>query len=89
VFASRLAVVAGLYFWTHVSRVALFWGAFVLTRPLGATVGDFLDKPVHNGGMAVSRPLASGVIAVFIILCLVVSPRRAGGHPDTTSAPTR
>jgi len=81
VFAAGLAVIAGLYFWTHLSRVLLFWAAFILTRPLGATVGDFLDKPVSHGGLALSRPLASAVIAVFIIGCLLVLPQRAGRHP--------
>jgi uncharacterized membrane-anchored protein len=81
VFGAALAVVAALYFWTGVSRVALFWTAFILTRPLGATVGDFLDKPVSNGGLALSRPLASAVIAAFIIVCLFVLPQRAGTHP--------
>ena len=52
-----------LYFWTGISRVTLFWIAFILTRPLGATVGDFLDKPVRHGGLALSRPVASAVIA--------------------------
>jgi uncharacterized membrane-anchored protein len=81
VFAGLLAVTVGLYFWTKVSRVLLFWIAFILTRPLGATVGDFLDKPVSEGGLAFSRPLASAVIAVFIIVCLFVLPQRAGRHP--------
>src|ERR1700720_2841322 len=76
-----LAVVAAAYYWTHVSRVTLFWAAFILTRPLGATVGDFLDKPVSDGGLALSRPLASAVIAVFILGCLLVLPQRAGQHP--------
>ena len=80
-FAAGLAVIAGLYFWTSVSRVALFWAAFILTRPLGATVGDFLDKPVSHGGLALSRPLASVVIAAFIVVCLLVLPQRAGSHP--------
>jgi uncharacterized membrane-anchored protein len=64
VFAAGLAVIVALYLWTNVSRVLLFWAAFILTRPLGATVGDFLDKPVSQGGLALSRPLASAVIAV-------------------------
>jgi uncharacterized membrane-anchored protein len=81
VFGAALAVLALLYFRTGISRVALFWAAFILTRPLGATIGDFLDKPVHNGGMALSRPLASAVIAVFIVICLMVLPQRAGRHP--------
>ena len=59
VFGAGLAVIAGLYYWTNISRVLLFWAAFILTRPLGATVGDFLDKPVDEGGLALSRPLAT------------------------------
>ncbi len=86
VFGAGLAVIAALYFWTNVSRVLLFWAAFILTRPLGATVGDFLDKPVAEGGLALSRPLASAVIASFIIVCLIVLPQRAGRHPAATSA---
>ena len=74
-------MVAAIYTWTSVSRVTLFWTAFILTRPLGATVGDFLDKPVSDGGLALSRPLASVIIAVFILLCLLVLPQRAGSHP--------
>jgi uncharacterized membrane-anchored protein len=61
--------------------VLLFWAAFILTRPLGATVGDFLDKPVSDGGLAWSRPLASAVIAAFILACLLLLPQRAGRHP--------
>ena len=75
-----MAVVA-LYYWTGVSRVTLFWVAFILTRPLGATVGDFIDKPVTDGGLALSRPLASAVIAVIIVALLVVLPQRPGRHP--------
>ncbi len=86
VFAAGLAVIAGLYFWSNVSRVLLFWAAFILTRPLGATLGDFLDKPTSHGGLALSRPLASAVIAAFIIVCLFVLPHRAGRHPTATSA---
>ena len=81
VFAAGLAVIGGLYLWTNVSRVWLFWSAFIVTRPLGATVGDFLDKPLNHGGLAFSRPLASAVIATFIIACLLVLPQRAGRHP--------
>ena len=84
VFAVGLAVIGGLYLWTNVSRVLLFWSAFILTRPLGATAGDFLDKPVSHGGLAFSRPLASAVIAVFIIGCLFVLPQRAGRHPGAS-----
>jgi uncharacterized membrane-anchored protein len=82
VFAAGLAVLVSAYFWTSISRVALFWAAFILTRPLGATVGDFLDKPVDNGGLALSRPIASAVIAVFILSCILLLPQRAGRHPS-------
>jgi uncharacterized membrane-anchored protein len=85
VFTAGLAVLAAAYYWTSVSRVLLFWAAFILTRPLGATVGDFLDKPVNHGGLALSRPLASAVIAAFILGCLVLLPQRAGTHPGQTS----
>src|SRR5581483_4758776 len=85
VFAAGLAVVAALYFWTGVSRVLLFWAAFILTRPLGATVGDFLDKPLNDGGLALSRPLASAVIAAFIFGCILVIPQRPGRHPGATA----
>ncbi len=81
VFAGTLAAVAAAYYTTSLSRVALFWAAFILTRPLGATVGDFLDKPINQGGLNLSRPLASAVIAVFIVLCLLILPQRAGRHP--------
>ena len=86
VFIAGLAVIVAAYFWTNISRVLLFWAAFILTRPLGATVGDFLDKPVHDGGLALSRPIASAVIAVFIIGCLLVLPQRAGNHPGHPEA---
>jgi uncharacterized membrane-anchored protein len=66
---------------TNISRVFLFWAAFILTRPLGATVGDFLDKPMSDGGLALSRPLASAVIGVLIIACILALPQRAGRHP--------
>ncbi len=89
VFAALLGLVAWAYYATAVSRVALFWTAFILTRPLGATVGDFLDKPVAHGGLALSRPLASAVIAVFIVVCLVVLPQRAGRHPGWTESAAR
>jgi uncharacterized membrane-anchored protein len=86
VFAAALVLVAAAYFWTRFSHVLLFWVAFILTRPLGATVGDFLDKPVSDGGLDLSRPLASAVIAVFIIICILVIPQRPGIHPGSTSA---
>ncbi len=77
VFSAALAVVAALYFWTNVSRVLLFWAAFILTRPLGATLGDFLDKPLDHGGLNLSRPLATLVIALFMLGCLMIYPQRA------------
>jgi uncharacterized membrane-anchored protein len=86
VFAAGLIVLAALYYWTNVSRVLLFWAAFILTRPLGATVGDFLDKPVNQGGLALSRPLASAVIAAFIVICVLILPQRAGRHPSGAPA---
>jgi uncharacterized membrane-anchored protein len=82
VFGAALAVIAALYFWTSLSRVALFWAAFILTRPLGATVGDFLDKPIENGGLALSRPLATAGLALVIVALILVLPQRAGHHPE-------
>ncbi|HUO89670.1 MAG TPA: hypothetical protein VMU08_10880 [Rhizomicrobium sp.] len=81
VFGAALAVIAALYFWTRVSHVLLFWMAFILTRPLGATVGDFFDKPVAEGGLNVSRPVASAILAAVIVACILILPQRAGSHP--------
>ena len=81
VFSTALAVVAVAYHRTKVSRVLLFWAAFILTRPLGATVGDFFDKPLNQGGLNVSRPLASAIIAAFMLGCIVLVPQRPGAHP--------
>ena len=88
VFAAVLAVVAAVYFWTNVSRVLLFWTAFIVTRPLGATVGDILDKPVKDGGLALSRPIASAVIAACIVACILFIPQRAATHPEGAPAKT-
>ncbi|MBS0432568.1 MAG: hypothetical protein JSS21_09225 [Proteobacteria bacterium] len=77
VFAAALALVAAAYYWTRTSRVALFWVAFILTRPLGATVGDFFDKPVAQGGLDISRPLASAIIAAVIVVLIWILPQRA------------
>jgi uncharacterized membrane-anchored protein len=85
VFGAGLAVLAALYYWTSISRVTLFWAAFILTRPLGATVGDLLDKPVSHGGLHLSRPLASAVLAVFIVGCILLLPQRAGTHPGQSA----
>jgi uncharacterized membrane-anchored protein len=79
VFAAALALLAAVYFRTATSRVLLFWAAFVLTRPLGATVGDFLDKPLDEGGLAWSRPLATAVLAVVMIACVMRSANAASG----------
>ena len=78
VFAAGLALVAAGYFFTNVSRTLLFWGAFILTRPLGATVGDLLDKPLANGGLAFSRYTASAILAVVIVTCILFLPQRTG-----------
>jgi uncharacterized membrane-anchored protein len=80
-FVGLLVVLGVLYATTSVSRVLLFWAAFILTRPLGATFGDLLDKPLNAGGYDVSRPLISAGLAVLIALCLLVLPQRAGRHP--------
>ncbi len=66
-FMALLVIIVGLYYWTKLSRTMLFWAAFILTRPLGAVVGDFLDKPIHEGGLALSRYWASAVLIAFII----------------------
>jgi uncharacterized membrane-anchored protein len=86
VFGVGLAVLAILYFGTRTNRVLLFWAAFILTRPLGATVGDFLDKPISHGGLDLSRPLASLVMAVAIIALILLLPQRPGQHPGVSQA---
>ena len=86
-FGAGLAILALLYFTSRkVNRVFLFWAAFILTRPLGATVGDFLDKPIDKGGLDWSRPLATAVLAGVIILLIIVLPQRAGRHPGQAEA---
>ena len=82
-FGALLLGLAALYFWTRISHVFLFWAAFILTRPLGATIGDWLDKPLGKGGMEVSRPLASLVLGAAIVLLILFIPQRAGGDRDT------
>jgi uncharacterized membrane-anchored protein len=81
VFAAGLALIAAAYFLTGISRTLLFWAAFILTRPLGATLGDLLDKPLGNGGLAFSRFYASAILAAVIIACVALLPQRAGTHP--------
>ena len=88
VFGGALAVVAALYYFSKISRVALFWAAFILTRPLGATVGDFLDKPMAKGGLELSRPLASAVLGVVILALILFLPQRAGNHDGADPART-
>ena len=86
VFGAALAVIAALYFRSRVSHVLLFWAAFILTRPLGATVGDFFDKPVAQGGLNISRPLATAILAAIILVLIVALPQRAGEHPKSAAA---
>lgn len=81
VFGAGLVALVALYYATAVSRVFLFWAAFILTRPLGATVGDFLDKPLAKGGLNLNRPIASAVLLVAIVLLIIFIPQRAGRHP--------
>jgi uncharacterized membrane-anchored protein len=86
VFGAGLAVLALLYFSTRLSHVLLFWAAFILTRPLGATVGDFLDKPVAKGGLELSRPIASAILAIVIVVLILILPQRPGQHPGQAEA---
>lgn len=80
VFAAGLAVVSAAFFWTGISRTLLFWLAFILTRPLGATLGDWLDKPFEEGGLAFSRLYATVLLAAAILACIACLPQRAGSH---------
>ncbi|HVX75316.1 MAG TPA: hypothetical protein VHB49_04260 [Bradyrhizobium sp.] len=86
VFGAGLALIAAAYFFTGISRTLLFWAAFILTRPLGATLGDLLDKPLSDGGLAFSRFYASGILAALIIACVALLPQRAGTHPGKPRA---
>jgi uncharacterized membrane-anchored protein len=86
VFGAGLALLAILYFRSKVSRVTLFWAAFILTRPLGATVGDWFDKPVAKGGLDMSRPAASAVLAAVILMLILFLPQRPGSHPGQAEA---
>lgn len=76
-FGGLLAVLIGLYFWTKISRTFLFWAAFILTRPLGAVLGDFLDKPIAKGGLELSRYSASAALFVFMAGCILTFKQRA------------
>ena len=87
VFSAGLAAIAAAYFWTSISRTLLFWCAFVLTRPLGATLGDWLDKPVQDGGLAFSRYYATAILGAAILASIAFLPQRAGSHagePNTS-----
>ncbi|MEZ5541889.1 MAG: hypothetical protein R3F42_07585 [Pseudomonadota bacterium] len=77
IFSGLLLVIVALYFFTGMSRTVLFWSAFVLTRPLGAVVGDFLDKPVANGGLELSRYAATGALLTAIVVLIMVLPQRS------------
>jgi uncharacterized membrane-anchored protein len=77
VFSALLALVFAAHRWTRVPRTLLFWTAFILTRPLGAVVGDFLDKPLSAGGLALSRYSASTVLIAFILSCVLMFQPRA------------
>jgi uncharacterized membrane-anchored protein len=81
VFAAGLGLITAGYFFMRISRTLLFWSAFILTRPLGATVGDLLDKPRANGGLALSRYYASAILTAFIVACILLIPQKAGRHP--------
>ena len=77
IFGSLLMVVAAAYYWTRISHTLLFWAAFILTRPLGAVLGDFVDKPVSEGGLALSRYSATAALLVLIVVCILIFPQRA------------
>jgi uncharacterized membrane-anchored protein len=81
IFGLLLVLVAACHFWTKISKTALFWAAFILTRPLGAVVGDFLDKPLAHGGLNLSRYSASAALVALVILCILVFKQRPGQHP--------
>ena len=89
IFAAGLALVAAAYFWTKVSHTLLFWVAFILSRPLGATVGDWLDKPLASGGLALSRYTATAVLAAFILGCILLLPQRAEQERVRDAAPSQ
>ena len=88
VFAVGLALIAAGYFFTKVSRTLLFWTAFILARPLGATLGDLFDKPIDRGGFAFSRYIATGILAALIIVGIVLLPQKAGSHPGENQKPS-
>jgi uncharacterized membrane-anchored protein len=83
-FGAAIAIVAALYFFTRINGTALFWAAFILTRPLGATVGDFLDKPLAKGGLDLSRPIASVCLVAVLVAVVAIAARR--GAEDREAA---
>jgi uncharacterized membrane-anchored protein len=87
IFGAAILLIAAAYFLTSISHTLLFWAAFILTRPLGATLGDLLTKPVADGGLHLSRITSSLVIAAFIVACIWLLPQRAGSHPGEQVAP--
>ncbi len=89
IFGAALAVLAGCYYATAINRVLLFWAAFIFTRPLGATIGDYIDKPLDKGGLDFSRPVASLVLAAVIVALILILPQRAGQHPGESSRESR
>ena len=80
IFGSLLLILGAAYFWTKTSRTILFWSAFILTRPLGAVVGDFLDKPISSGGLALSRYTASAVLFTVMAVCIILSKQKAAAN---------
>jgi uncharacterized membrane-anchored protein len=87
VFGAALAALALAYFFANISHTLLFWCAFILTRPLGATLGDLLDKPVNQGGLAVNRFLASAILVAIMIACVLIVPQKAASHPGEGQRP--
>ena len=81
VFGAALLVLAAAYYFTDISRVFLFWAAFILTRPLGATLGDLLDKPIAHGGFSFSRYAATAILAAAMVALILLIPQRPGLHP--------
>ena len=86
-FGGALALVAAAFFFTKASHTLLFWVAFILTRPLGATLGDTLTKPFADGGLNLSRVGSSLIIAIFIVACILLTSRRAGDRPRASERP--
>jgi uncharacterized membrane-anchored protein len=85
VFGAALLLLAAVYYFTNASRVFLFWTAFILTRPLGATLGDLFDKPISHGGFEISRTAATAILAAAIVALILILPQRAGSHPGSPS----